>query len=131
MRSTLLPAWNERRSRAKRDDLTRESVAALRDDIAELSARLEESEASAALLPHRGTYLLLVNGFLRRLLDLHLEWIDRVEAELASQADANRSRSHRNADNVSGAGATDCPQRVWLPARLRSRGALERGRRDP
>lgn len=71
------------------DDVTRESVAALRDDIADLSARLEESEASAALLPHRSTYLLLVNGFLRRLLDLHLEWIDRVEAELASQPDAN------------------------------------------
>jgi DNA-binding PadR family transcriptional regulator len=72
------------------DDVTRESAATLRNDIADVFARLEESEASAALLPHRSTYLLLVTGFLRRLLDLHLEWIERVEAELALQADANQ-----------------------------------------
>jgi DNA-binding PadR family transcriptional regulator len=62
---------------------TRESIATLREDIAELSARLDESDASAELLPHRRKYLLLVNGFLRRLLDLHLEWVDEVERELA------------------------------------------------
>lgn len=62
---------------------TRESIATLREDIAELSARLDEGEASAELLPHRRKYLLLVIGFLRRLLDLHLEWIEQVERELA------------------------------------------------
>jgi DNA-binding PadR family transcriptional regulator len=72
------------------DDVTRESIATLRSEIADLFERLEDSEASAALLPHRSTYLLLVTGFLRRLLDLHLEWIDRVEAELAPHAEANR-----------------------------------------
>ena len=47
-------------------------------------ARLDESEASAELLPHRRKYLLIVVGFLRRLLDLHLELVDEVERELAS-----------------------------------------------
>jgi DNA-binding PadR family transcriptional regulator len=62
---------------------TRESIASLRGDIADLFARLDESEASAEQLPHRRKYLLLVLGFLRRLLELHLEWVDEVERELA------------------------------------------------
>ena len=70
---------------------TRESIATLREDIADLSARLDDGEASAALLPHRSKYLLLVIEFLRRLLELHLEWIDEVERELAPQRDAVES----------------------------------------
>jgi DNA-binding PadR family transcriptional regulator len=62
---------------------SREGITALRDDIADLEARLDESEASAELLPHRRKYLLLNIRFLRRLLALHLEWIDEVERELA------------------------------------------------
>jgi len=61
---------------------TRESLATLRDDIADLFARLDEVEQSAEALPHRRKYLLLVTGFLRRLLELHLELIDQVEREL-------------------------------------------------
>jgi DNA-binding PadR family transcriptional regulator len=61
---------------------TRESLAALRDEIAGLLDRLDETDESAQLLPHRAKYLRLVNDFLRRLLDLHLEWIDEVEREL-------------------------------------------------
>jgi hypothetical protein len=34
------------------------------------------------MLPHRQKYLLLVAGFLRRLLELHLELVDEVEREL-------------------------------------------------
>ena len=63
--------------------MTRESLVALREDIADLSARLDESEGSAELLPHRRKYLLLVIGFLRRLLELHLELVDEVERVLA------------------------------------------------
>jgi DNA-binding PadR family transcriptional regulator len=69
------------------DEATRESAATLREDIADAFARLADSEESAALLPHRSHYLLLVTAFLRRLLDLHLEWIDLVEAELAPPED--------------------------------------------
>ncbi len=66
------------------EKVTRESFATLRDDVADLERRLDESEAAASQLPHRGTYLLMVNGFLRRLLDLHLELVDEVERELGA-----------------------------------------------
>ena len=54
----------------------------LRDDITDLRERLDESERAAQELPHRSKYLLLVNGFLGRLLELHLELVDEVEREL-------------------------------------------------
>jgi DNA-binding PadR family transcriptional regulator len=66
---------------------TRESMSALRDDIADLIERLDESAAAAEALPHRRKYLLLVNSFLRRLVDLHLELVDEVERELNSDSD--------------------------------------------
>lgn len=69
------------------EELTRESVLTLRDDIADLFERLDENEANARRLEHRTKYLLLTTGFLRRLLDLHLEWIDDVERDLAPSAD--------------------------------------------
>jgi DNA-binding PadR family transcriptional regulator len=75
------------------DAATRQGIGALRDDIADLLDRLEQSEASAQTLPHRRKYLLLVNAFLRRLLDLHLELVDEVERELAPKA-RKRSRLH-------------------------------------
>ncbi len=65
--------------------VTRESLATLRDDVADLFARLDEGEASAETLPHRSKYLLLVISFLRRLLDLHLELVDEVERELSAE----------------------------------------------
>jgi PadR family transcriptional regulator AphA len=61
---------------------TRETMVTLRDDIADLSARLDLTEASAQTLPHRRTQLLLVVRFLRRLLDLHSDLVDEVEREL-------------------------------------------------
>jgi DNA-binding PadR family transcriptional regulator len=64
------------------EEVTRESIATLRDDIADLQARLDESEASAEGLPHRRKYLLIANEFLRRLLELHLDYVDQVEREL-------------------------------------------------
>jgi PadR family transcriptional regulator AphA len=69
---------------------TLKGIGPLRDDIADLLDRLEQSEASAERLPHRRTYLLLVTGFLRRLLDLNLELIDDVERELAPKAGQKR-----------------------------------------
>jgi DNA-binding PadR family transcriptional regulator len=64
------------------EPVTRESLSALREDIADLSARVAESEAAAEGLPHRRKYLGLVNGFLRGLLELHTELVDNVEREL-------------------------------------------------
>jgi DNA-binding PadR family transcriptional regulator len=65
------------------DEVTRASVATLRADLEDIVARLDASAAAAADLPHRRTYLLLVNDFLRRLVELHGELVDEVERELA------------------------------------------------
>jgi PadR family transcriptional regulator, regulatory protein AphA len=65
------------------EEATRASIATLRDDIEDLIARLDESAEVAEALPHRATYLLLVNQFLRRFVDLHRELVDDVERELA------------------------------------------------
>jgi len=70
------------------EEPTRDAVAALRAEIAELSAQLDDSEARAALLPHREKYLVLVIDFLRGLLQLHLDWIAAVEDELAGETAA-------------------------------------------
>ncbi len=63
-------------------EVTRESVATLREDIADLRTRLDESAASAEGLPHRREGLLLANDFLRRFVDLHEELIDEVDRRL-------------------------------------------------
>ena len=63
--------------------VTRESIATLREDIADLFARVEESEAAAAALPHRQQYLEISLRFLRGLLALHVQLVDDVERELA------------------------------------------------
>ena len=62
--------------------VTRESISTIRDDIGDLYVRLTESEAFAQTRPSRTKYLLLVFGFLRRLLDLHLEFVDDLERQL-------------------------------------------------
>jgi DNA-binding PadR family transcriptional regulator len=65
------------------EEVTRQSIATLRDDIADIEQRLQETERSAKQLPHREKYLLLVNAFLGRLLELHLDLIDEVKREFA------------------------------------------------
>ncbi len=64
------------------EEPTRASMLALRDDIADLRARLEQTRESTEALPHRRKYLAIVNEFLDRLLDLHLDLVDEVEREL-------------------------------------------------
>jgi PadR family transcriptional regulator, regulatory protein AphA len=76
------------------EKVTRQGISALSEDIDDLRDRLEQSEASSESLPHRRKYLHLVNGFLRRLLALHLEFVDELEAELAPTP---RTRSRRSA----------------------------------
>jgi len=70
------------------EEATRKGVTALRDDLADLLERLQESEESAETFPHRRKYLLLVSGFLRRLVNLHLDFVDEVERELAPPREA-------------------------------------------
>jgi hypothetical protein len=61
------------------EEVTRESLAGLRDDIADLRRRLDNSERSAEDLPHREKYLLLVIDFFGGLLDLHEQLVGEVE----------------------------------------------------
>jgi PadR family transcriptional regulator AphA len=61
------------------EDVTRESFTSLRADLEDIRRRIEESDETAAVLPHREKYLLLVNEFLRRFVDLHEELADEVE----------------------------------------------------
>jgi DNA-binding PadR family transcriptional regulator len=84
---TLTPLKSEPLLRLLLADLageavTRESLITLREDIAELMPRLRESAEAADQLPHRRKYLLLVNRFLERFVELHLELVDEVEREL-------------------------------------------------
>jgi DNA-binding PadR family transcriptional regulator len=72
--------------------VTRESIASLRDDLADLHARLDQSEADTINLPHRRKYLLLAIAFLRGLLELHEETVDTVERELALTRSAARGK---------------------------------------
>jgi DNA-binding PadR family transcriptional regulator len=65
------------------EDPTRESIVTLKDDLAELSRSIEEMEAAAEALPHRRKYLRLTTDLLRRILEVHGEWVDEVEQELS------------------------------------------------
>src|ERR671910_878153 len=77
------------------EKVTRESLATLRDDIADIWWRLDAAEESAHGLPHRERYLLLVVDFLRRLLQLHLDLVDEVERELAPSGRDRRRQAPR------------------------------------
>jgi DNA-binding PadR family transcriptional regulator len=74
---------------------TRESIAALRDDIDEIRQRLDDAEQRATQLPYREKYLLLATGFMRRLLELHLDLIDQVEREFQDRAALRPPRTAR------------------------------------
>ena len=62
----------------------RASLDSQRTDIADLSARLDVAEAAASALPHRERYLMMGHRLSRRLLAVHLEWLDEIERELES-----------------------------------------------
>jgi DNA-binding PadR family transcriptional regulator len=76
------------------EKVTRESVATLRDDIADIWWRLDDAEQSARQLPHREKYLLLVGDFLRRLLQLHLDFVGEVERELGADERSELRRAN-------------------------------------
>src|SRR5262245_48388615 len=61
-----------------------ESLRPLRDEIAELSGMLDQSEQREAHFPHRRRQLRLLRSLGRHILRAHLEWLDEVERELSS-----------------------------------------------
>ena len=60
----------------------RESLLKLRDDLADLHARLDAADEVAGTLPNREKYLRLNHRLARRVLDAYEEWLDDVEREL-------------------------------------------------
>src|SRR5262245_40640467 len=70
---------------------TRESLATLRGEIADLRQRLDDSARTAEELPHREKYLALVIGFLRGYVDLHEQLVDAAERELEAPRVADQA----------------------------------------
>jgi PadR family transcriptional regulator AphA len=69
---------------------TGEAIGTLREDLADLRERLDDAEGSANDLPHRRDYLLMTIGFLRRLLDLHEDFVTEAEERLLRGSPAAR-----------------------------------------
>jgi DNA-binding PadR family transcriptional regulator len=63
------------------EPVTRAALLTLRDDIADIRARLDESERRAQTLPHREKYLRLTVDHLRGVLALHERLVERAERE--------------------------------------------------
>lgn len=59
-----------------------ESLQALRQEIIELTAALDESQRRQSQFPHRQRQLKLLQSLGRRILQAHLDWIEEVEQEL-------------------------------------------------
>jgi DNA-binding PadR family transcriptional regulator len=70
------------------EEVTLESLATLRHDVADLRERLDESEEAASRYPHRAVYLRLVVDFLRGLLDLHEQLVEEAERTLGRRRSA-------------------------------------------
>ena len=71
------------------------SLGALRAEIAQLEATLDEEEARRAMFPHRQRQLRLLHSLGRRLLRAHLEWMEEVEQVLGEGEDAPALTSER------------------------------------
>jgi DNA-binding PadR family transcriptional regulator len=67
------------------EDVTRATVGTLRAQIAELEQEVASAVERAPELEHRSKYLLLVYDYLRALLDLNRDFVDRVERELGDE----------------------------------------------
>jgi DNA-binding PadR family transcriptional regulator len=81
------------------EQVTRASMATLRDDIEDIRGRLADARRRAHSLPYREKYLRLVLDFMNGLLDLHAELIDNIERDLEATPDPPRPRlARRRAD---------------------------------
>jgi PadR family transcriptional regulator, regulatory protein AphA len=67
------------------EEVTRQGIASLREDIADIERRTDEAEANVSTLAHREKYLLLNLRYLRGLIRLHLDWIEDAERALSGR----------------------------------------------
>ncbi len=65
----------------------RANLLRLRDELAELQARLDAADELAGTLPHREKYLRLNHRLARRVVEAYAEWLDDVERELEPGTD--------------------------------------------
>jgi DNA-binding PadR family transcriptional regulator len=70
------------------EEVTRESLLSLREDLADIESRLDGAEQRAHDLPHREKYLLIATRFMRGLVDLHEDLVEDVERELSARQPA-------------------------------------------
>ena len=61
---------------------TRDSLLAMRGELADARRELDEAEERAEDLPHRRKYLLLNHTLARRIVDVYDAWLDDVAREL-------------------------------------------------
>jgi DNA-binding PadR family transcriptional regulator len=65
------------------DEVIVASITAMRPQLDHVEALLEESERSAATLPHRERHLMLAQSLGRHIVNAYRDWIDEVERELS------------------------------------------------
>jgi hypothetical protein len=70
-----------------------DSLRALREEIAEISAQLDTAEAVAATIASRDKYLLLNHRLARAIVQAHTYWLDEVERELGQRPRRGASAS--------------------------------------
>jgi DNA-binding PadR family transcriptional regulator len=66
------------------DEATVRSLAAMREQLAEISEGLARAEARASEFPHRERYLRINHQFMRALVKAHEDLVDSVEKELGA-----------------------------------------------
>jgi DNA-binding PadR family transcriptional regulator len=81
-RIQMEPAWRLLAADLVGEKAVLESLHPLRDEIADMLARLDVAESVAADLPHRERYLRLNHKLARRIVEAHGEWLEEVEAIL-------------------------------------------------
>ena len=84
-RIQMEPAWRLLAADLVGDDAVLESLSALHEQIADLSARLDVAEEIAHTIPQKERYLLLNHALARRIVDAHADWLEEVERELGSK----------------------------------------------
>ena len=89
-RIQMEPAWRLLAADLVGDEPVLESLSALRDQISDLSARLEVAEAVAKTIPPNERYLILNHALARRIVEAHADWLDEVEQELGGRRQRRR-----------------------------------------
>jgi PadR family transcriptional regulator, regulatory protein AphA len=70
----------------------RESLLAMRAEVAELRANAEELEQRASTIPHREKYLVLNARLAKHVLDAYERWLDEVDRELEPEHESAARR---------------------------------------